>query len=159
MVFVSHLIIPWKALSRPQFFFVISRNVVPVVDQWRNTYQVPLLSGRISDLISFRQTRRGRNTSFMRKSKDTCLDLVLAGSSEGVSVIILISNQFSLLLSSSAEQIYDKIDKTNCCLVITRHHGLGFKHHIAELLLRSLPELPRQLRELRNNQKSLKHIF
>ena len=43
----------------------------------------------------------------------------------------------------------------HCCSNITRHHGLGFRRSIAEILPTSLPELPRQLRDLRNNQKSL----
>ena len=38
--------------------------------------------------------------------------------------------------------------------LITRHHELGFGRNLAGMLPTSLPELPIQLRDLRNNQKS-----
>ena len=44
-------------------------------------------------------------------------------------------------------------------LIITRHHELGHRRNIAEILPTSLPELPAWLRDLRNEQKSLKTYF
>ena len=38
---------------------------------------------------------------------------------------------------------------------LTRHHKPGFKEHIAEIIPTSLPELPKQPMDLRNNQTSL----
>ena len=45
------------------------------------------------------------------------------------------------------------------CFVITRHHKLRFSRHVAEAIPTSLPELPIQRRDLRNNQKSYKALF
>ena len=44
-------------------------------------------------------------------------------------------------------------------VVITRHHELGLRQNIADILPTSLPELPIQLRDIRNNQKSLNVNF
>ena len=39
-------------------------------------------------------------------------------------------------------------------MVMSRHHELGMSQHIAEIIPTSLSELPIQLRDLGNNQKS-----
>ena len=43
--------------------------------------------------------------------------------------------------------------------VITRHHELGLRTNISGILPTSLPELPVQLRDLRNNQRSFEINF
>ena len=53
----------------------------------------------------------------------------------------------------------NKIDETKTFLEITRHHLGGFGRYLGKILPTSHPELPLQLRDLRNNQNSLKCHF
>ena len=41
------------------------------------------------------------------------------------------------------------------CLSVCWHHELGFRQYVAEIVPTGLPELPSQLRDLRNNKRSL----
>ena len=83
-----------------------------------------------------------------------------AGSREAISRRIRILTFNILILELQRRQLRKNENyKKYVFLIITRHHGLGFGRNLGEILPTSLPELPIQLRDLRNSQKLWKLDF
>ena len=157
MSFIFPFLSFWSQLEMPW----------PVVnDLWtRWSFRVPLPSDKVSHLNSFRDKQKEGNKSLYIFNKSVFWDLDFgfqtfgASSREEISRRIWIWGANFLLLSSSIENVGNRKSIKFGLGVITRHKELGFRRNIPEILPTSFPELPTQLRDIRNNQNPLNVYF